>query len=591
MKPKVNPPNHRYLCIVVLLFLPWLVGAQQATKNLPEQIEQCAAMEDNQPNEAIKLAEQLLQALVEQRSSIQYGQVLGCMGWAMAVSDDSEAARDRAYQLENLALNLTESLQSIKLLRRAGGIYHRIGDRISAAENYDAAMADATALSLVEEQIPLLVNLGVLNSEIREHEQAINTYYQALELMEETNDFRYQPPVLFNLAATLNGQGRFAEGLRVFQQVEALVNEQWPRSRVAQVYSGLAAANSGLGEHAKAKNYAQQAMAIYEESENPFNDYFNIMATMAAILSKEGNNEQALEYANQVRDYFIDPKNKQAILASTNPLHSLALTYERLGLLPEAIAMHKLANSTDKEVQDTFNQQAMAQMQVRLDDSQQREELALLKSNDVDDKIRIQEAEYKRQLELALAGGVLALLLASLWWQHRTRKQLTRMAMTDTLTQIGNRRAIIDWPANRKTPKPPKIRLLWLLDLDDFKAINDEFDHDFGDHALKQVAKTLQNLTNDDRFVGRWGGEEFMLITDDVSAKEKDDFSAYLLEAIASTVIAFGGSQTQVTASVGLSQVVSTNQSDWKKAMYQADKALYTAKERGRNCVVMATDH
>ncbi len=591
MKPNCILVKHLCLLLAVLLFCSVSVNSQQGADPIAEQIEQCNALEDNKPNEAIALAEQLLESMTALNTTPQYGQILGCLGWAMAVIDSTEEARKRAFQLEKLALNLPESIQSIKLLRRAGGIYHRVGDRISATENYDAAMADATAMSLKEEQIPLLVNLGVLNSEIREHEQAIKTYYQALELMDETNDYRYQPPVLFNLATTLNGQQRFTEGLKVFQQVESMINEHWPNNRVAQVYSGLAAAHTGLGAYDTAKDYAQRAINIYLEAENAFNDYHNILSTLAAILSKQGDNELALQYANQVKDYYTDPKNKQAILASTNPLHSLAVTYERLGLLSTAIEMHKLARKTDEEVQDTFNQQVMSQMQVRLDASQQREELALLKSNRANDLIRIQEAEHDRRLVIILSGVILTALLAFLWWQHRTKKILTWMAMTDSLTQLGNRRAIKEWSASHSLPKPPKSRLMWLIDLDEFKSVNDEFDHDFGDYALQEIAKTLSSLVNKDRFVGRWGGEEFMLITDDICDEEKDNFSSLLLQSIKATVIEQGSAKTQLTASVGLSHVVNETTSSWQKAMYQADKALYTAKSRGRNCVVIATDH
>ncbi len=164
------------------------------------------------------------------------------------------------------------------------------------------------------------------------------------------------------------------------------------------------------------------------------------------------------------------------------------------------------------------------------------------------------------------------------------------MAMTDSLTQLGNRRAIKDWSDNNSLPNPPYSRLMWLIDLDNFKNVNDEFDHDFGDHALQEIAKTLKALVNNERFAGRWGGEEFMLITDDVNDKEKDQFSQLLLQSIQATVIKLGTAKTQLTASVGLSHVVNMTPSGWKKAMYQADKALYTAKDRGRNCVVMATD-
>ena len=553
-------------------------------------IEQCQSQEDNDPALAIKLAEQAISLLNTEAQPIPYGQALGCLGWAQASSDLTDAARASAYELENLALNLPDSLQSVKLQRRAGSVFHRIGDRISAAENYDVAMVKATALSLVEEQIPLLVNLGVLNSEMREHEQAIDTYYEALALMTAHEDYRYQPPVLFNLAATLNGQQRFTEALKLFQQVAAMINEHWPKSRVAQVYSGLAASFTGLDRMDEALDYAEQAMTIYQDTGSFNVDYYNVMSTVASILSIQGDRQASLDYANQVKAYYTDPANKQAVTGSTNPVHNLARTFERLGQKDTALDMYRLAIDIDQEVQENFNQQIMAQMHVRLDDSQNRQELALLKSQRVNDQIKIQAAEHNRKIMFVIASALAMMLLVFLWWQHLTKKKLTQMAMTDSLTQIGNRRAIRDWVMARKPPAQGH-RLLWLIDLDDFRAINDEHNHDYGDYVLQQVASALQQLTNSQRFLGRWDGEEFMLITDDITAAEKDAFSTELLRVIAETDTHLNGAEVTLRAAVGLSRVGGQSASAWNMAMYQADKALGTAKHRGSNCVVMATSN
>lgn len=558
--------------------------------DISASIAECNQLEDQDPEAAITLALQLLTQIDRKLNPINYGQVLGCLGWSYASQDQHDAAKLQAIQLEHLAQNLEANEDSVHLARRAGSIYHRLGDRVSALENYAQAMKRAEAIRSLSQQIPLLVNLGVLNSELREHESAIENYYQALDLMAETEDFRYQPPVLFNLAATLNGQERFAEGLKIFQQVEAMINEHWPPTRISQVYAGLAAAYSVTNELEIGKEYAEKAMNLLAESDHKFNDYYNVMSTLAAILSKQ-NDMAAMDYANQVKDYYTDPANKQAILGSTNPLNSLAHTYERLDMLPEAIAMHKLFNQLEQEVQDTFNQQAMAQMQARLNDSKSRAELAQLKSAKAIDDIKLQEAAYNRNLLLVIAGSVAFIFLMALWWSNIAKRKLKKMALTDSLTQLGNRRAIQEWITVNKLPEEPACRLLWLIDIDNFKEVNDQFDYDLGDHALQQIASALKVICNKHRVVGRWGGAEFVLISDDVNAEQKDNFSQLLLSTIENTGIKAGKDEINLTASVGVSQILDQDRSTWNKAMYQADKALHTAKSRGRNCVVLATGY
>ena len=557
---------------------------------ISDSIAECKQLEDQDPAAAITLANKLLSKLDRQLHTINYGHVLGCLGWAYTTQNELTSARSTALDIEQLVAELAvASVDSIQLARRAGGIFHRMGDRVSASENYSLAMQQAESLKVVSEQIPILVNLGVLNSELREHEQAIDNYYQALDLMAETDDFRYHPPVLFNLAATLNGQRRFAEGLKVFQQVEAMISDQWPPGRIAQTYQGLAAAHSALGDLPLARDYAEQALQILTDNDQIHSNYYNIKSVLASIYVQQGETELAIEFVNDSSQYYLDPNNRVDVLGSINPLSSLAFTYERLGLLNQAIEVHKADIDLEQEMQDTFNQEIMAQMQVRLNDSQQREALALLKNERINDQIKLKEAENNRKLWVLMSSAAIMMFLMFLFWQYITNRKLKRMTLTDTLTQLGNRRAIKDWLATHKMPNEPGSRFLWLIDLDDFKAINDEYDYDIGDFSLQKIAAALSGLNNKHRLVARWGGEEFVLLTDDVAAEDKDDFSQLLLNTIKQTQIETGSISFSLTASVGISKMVDQSPSAWSRAMYQADRALYTAKDRGQDCVVLAT--
>jgi len=562
--------------------------AAAANEVTEESIQQCSQLEDQKPNEAVALGLSLLNQLDRQLQPVQYGKVLGCLGWSYASLDQMENARIQAIQLEQLALQMPPSDDSVLLSRRAGSVFHRIGDRVSASDNYAQALRQGETINAQEQQIPVLVNLGVLNSELREHEQAIDNYYEALKLMAEIDDFRYQPPVLFNLAATLNGQKRYTEALRVFEQVEAMINDQWPSSRTAQVYAGLAAAHSGLQQYDEAEKYAVQGLALLENSGSKYNDYYNLMSTLAAIKSYQGKFDEARTYADQVKAYFTHEDNQEILLGSANPLHALALTYERMGDLPVALEIFKLARQVEQQRQDSFNQETMAQMQARLNDSKEREELATLKNERIADQIRIKEAEHKSQVMTLSIAAVVLMFVFSVWWYVLSNKKLKKMAMTDALTGLANRRAILDWLQQRPV-KGNHQRFLWLIDLDRFKQVNDEYDHDFGDHALKKISETLMQESNSDRMVGRWGGEEFMLVTDDVTEKEIHSYASHLLEIIKNTEIKKGSARIGLTASIGYSKITKANQSSSSRAMYQADKALYTAKQRGRDCAVMAT--
>ena len=154
------------------------------------------------------------------------------------------------------------------------------------------------------------------------------------------------------------------------------------------------------------------------------------------------------------------------------------------------------------------------------------------------------------------------------------------------MTQLGNRRAIDEWLTARNMPNPPNKRLMWLIDLDLFKQVNDQYGHEAGDEVLKALAKTLTDFSNSERMVARWGGEEFMIITDDITEGKMEKFCDELMNAIATTEVIYQDQTISVTASIGVCEITGQGNKAWHKALSAADKALYQAKDKGRNCMV-----
>jgi diguanylate cyclase len=125
-----------------------------------------------------------------------------------------------------------------------------------------------------------------------------------------------------------------------------------------------------------------------------------------------------------------------------------------------------------------------------------------------------------------------------------------------------------------------------MVDLDRFKQINDNYGHITGDKVLKQVGKRMQHVLRDTDFVGRYGGEEFMLVlcSTDLAAAEK--VVERLREHIASTPIKIDDETSlNITLSGGVTKL---REGDTETSVIQrADKALYEAKRSGRNIVLV----
>jgi diguanylate cyclase (GGDEF)-like protein len=124
-----------------------------------------------------------------------------------------------------------------------------------------------------------------------------------------------------------------------------------------------------------------------------------------------------------------------------------------------------------------------------------------------------------------------------------------------------------------------------MLDLDHFKKINDTHGHLTGDVVLREVANRIAHSVRSYDFVGRYGGEEFLVVLPACNKGEVEKSANRIRLAIASAPILTASSEIPVTASIGATVVEGTAVALGKEALLAADKALYEAKNGGRNRV------
>ena len=160
-------------------------------------------------------------------------------------------------------------------------------------------------------------------------------------------------------------------------------------------------------------------------------------------------------------------------------------------------------------------------------------------------------------------------------------------AATDVLTGLPNNRAVQDTLKRMVAQSGRSLEPLAmaLLDLDHFKRINDTYGHGKGDEVLASVGDALSNAIRSSDFVGRYGGEEFVILMPGTDREGALVAAEKLRGAIASVKVAGVGGQ--VTASLGLA-VLPDDAGDSEMLMRRADRALYAAKARGRNRVESA---
>ena len=167
--------------------------------------------------------------------------------------------------------------------------------------------------------------------------------------------------------------------------------------------------------------------------------------------------------------------------------------------------------------------------------------------------------------------------------------EMEQLATYDMLTHLLNRRAateqitaVLERAKRERTPVG-----LCMIDIDHFKQVNDTFGHLAGDEALRTVAARLTTSVRPYDIVGRWGGEEFVVVLPDTPAEQVAEIATRLLNAIRNEPIRLNEQTTiNLTGSIG-ALAIQTPEQSLDEYIALADNALYEAKSAGRNRVAL----
>ena len=184
---------------------------------------------------------------------------------------------------------------------------------------------------------------------------------------------------------------------------------------------------------------------------------------------------------------------------------------------------------------------------------------------------RLQRKHYQLILDLQDANG-----------------RLEHLASTDALTGIMNRRSFVEAleREHRRCIRHREEMALVLFDLDYFKEINDNHGHPAGDAVLKAMAAAVLEQIRTEDYFARLGGEEFALLLPETDPPHANQFSERIRQTIENLRVAFQKKQISVTASFGVTYLHPAD-NDEDSIFIRADRALYEAKKKGRNQVMV----
>jgi diguanylate cyclase (GGDEF)-like protein len=419
----------------------------------------------------------------------------------------------------------------------------------------------------------------------------LGDFKQALTLNQEVIDFNSDRHARLSLSVARYMQGEIYLQMRDFQ---AAINElQEARSLSVELadqqgvaFADLASceARTETGSLQQARGDCQRALETFAAAHSTDVEKES-QGLLARIDLLEGNPERSLQRLNSVLEHS----------GSEMQPRQIPQQYEQRARANAMLRNYREAYADLGEYLRRYISQIDAQRTLQLAALRTRFETDIANQRNASlqgQLILARDREQRRTTQLrwvtmisVASAIVIALLTLLLVSNIRYRRRLLRLATTDTLTGIANRGRIAELATRAITGAHENGAPLCvaLLDLDRFKTINDRFGHAAGDRVLREFARLATASLRPPDLLGRWGGEEFLLILPNTTLDAAMEIVDRLRREAGRIAVGAQAPGLEVSMSAGVS--VATPASSLDEIVAQADAALYKAKNDGRDLV------
>ncbi|MFT6587115.1 MAG: diguanylate cyclase (GGDEF)-like protein [Cognaticolwellia sp.] len=501
---------------------------------------------------------------------------------------------DSALQIYQNGLDVARSMNNTELTAR--GLIN-IGAILYLQKNYKQSLItlnQALKLANAIEDEALLgdINseLGILYGYLGEEEQANDYFERSYHHFKKAGKHNYALNSLHNVANNHSNQERYEQALEVYRILESEILPNTSNHFIAGIYRNIAWALVNQKEPDTESAYRYIILA---------GEYVKEVEQHAVKLQYIVDKAFVLEKMERYQDALDNLAKAQALLAlkdsniyDTSELNILFLRAKLqyvLGDYSQAIA-----------TQSTFFTKSIAYKKARETNEvdelilQYESETAQRHKHILEKKQRLQDLQLQQMTDNANSREIFVIVLAVCtlllaWFLLRVitgQKNLVRVTRIDSLTGVINRRRLLELGDDLflQAKKEQQAFSVYMIDIDFFKKINDQFGHSIGDKALQEVAVLGQNLMRASDVFGRFGGEEFIALLPNTQNNEALEVAQRLRQHIEQTKW-----QTlqinQLTISIGVATFENDNYADFSLLLKAADEQLLKAKQAGRNKV------
>ena len=412
--------------------------------------------------------------------------------------------------------------------------------------------------------------------------KAVELYQKALALLDPAHN-RYDTSTLYhNLGVAYFALKEYSRARELFEKSLAIAKNLGEPVSVAYL-------RYRLGQLAREQKRYDDALAAFDAALPEFEKTANLNMQLGTRLGKartlaaQGKHRDsllALDLARVLSEKLKTPATTVAFREAAAEIYAAHGDYEKA--YREGVALR----SAELERNEAADTERAAELETRFDVRQKESENNVLRA-------RARESEARR-LALVLALILCFLLVAGLVYvllrNSRRNQRLANLAMKDDLTELPNRRAILGYGQMQFRGRRDSDSgfCIALIDIDHFKAINDDFGHDRGDAVLVAFARTCQQQLRSNDRIGRFGGEEFLLVMPGTDLSQIPGLFERLRNAVGSLHVEGLPLSRRVTFSLGAAALESSGDT-LDGLIKRADQALYRAKQGGRDRFELGT--
>ena len=490
--------------------------------------------------------------------------IIGSLRTLIALNTDA-GNYDLALSQSLQALEILESISDkasdishleMDILGVASWTYRCLGDYVVAAEYAMKKQKLSQAMGNKRHEASALNVLSVIYAESHDLAAALEMGQRVVQYCHEGNNVRGESIALNNLAMTYLELGNGKQALEACQACLQLARSNGIEAVALTALSTMGEIYLGIKDFAKAEEYLQQALTLAREKKAG-SDELQCLLNLGQVYLHQHNNEAALA---TLQDALLLSRTSNAPRGEFQCHQLLSEAHEKQGDLGAALHHFKQFHTLKETVfnEDTAKRLSGLQVVHQVETAKRDAQIHYLTT-----------IELKREIEERKSAQALLQKLVSL-------DPLTGMLNRRELFTLGEQ--AIECALQQEQP----LTLL-LFDIDHFKELNDSYGHASGDQMLIRTTKLVRESLQQDAIIGRYGGDEFVILLPRSNCNEGQQIAVSLCEKIASQVVYVDKNNLCITVSLGIAELRQVHDLTMEALIACADHALYVAKQAGRN--------